>query len=49
VLVISTDRTDDRVRQMMAIGAKGYVKKPFQPEELREKLEKVLEGAYAGN
>jgi two-component system chemotaxis response regulator CheY len=49
VLVISTDRTDDRVRQMMAMGAKGYVKKPFQPEELRETLEKVLEGAYAGN
>jgi two-component system, chemotaxis family, chemotaxis protein CheY len=49
VLVISTDRTDDRVRQMMAIGAKGYVKKPFQPEELREQLERVLGAAYAGN
>jgi two-component system chemotaxis response regulator CheY len=49
VIVISTDRTDDRVRQMMARGAKGYVKKPFQPEELREKLEKVLGVAYAAN
>jgi two-component system chemotaxis response regulator CheY len=49
ILVISTDRTDDRVRQMMAIGAKGYVKKPFQPEELREKLEAVLGVAYATN
>jgi two-component system chemotaxis response regulator CheY len=49
VIVISTDRTDDRIRQMLALGAKGYVKKPFQPEELREKLENVLEGAYAAN
>jgi two-component system chemotaxis response regulator CheY len=49
VIVVSTDRTDDRIRQMMALGAKGYVKKPFQPEELREELEKVLEAAYATN
>jgi two-component system, chemotaxis family, chemotaxis protein CheY len=49
VIVVSTDRTDDRVRQMIALGAKGYVKKPFQPEELRQELEKVLEAAYAAN
>lgn len=49
ILVVSTDRTEDRVRQMMALGAKGYVKKPFQPEELREKLEQVLGVAYATN
>jgi two-component system chemotaxis response regulator CheY len=46
-IVISTDQTEDRVRQMLALGAKGYVKKPFQPEELREKLEQVLGVAYA--
>ena len=49
VIVVSTDRTDDRVREMISLGAKGYVKKPFQPEELRQELEKVLEGAYAAN
>ena len=49
IIVVSTDRTDDRVREMIALGAKGYVKKPFQPEELRHELEKVLEGAYATN
>lgn len=49
VLVVSTDRTEDRVRQMIALGAQGYVKKPFQPEELREELEKVLGVAYAAN
>jgi two-component system, chemotaxis family, chemotaxis protein CheY len=49
IIVVSTDRTDDRVHQMMSLGAKGYVKKPFQPEELRSELERVLEAAYATN
>jgi len=42
VVVVSTDRTEGRVRQMLALGAKGYVSKPFLPETLREELEKVL-------
>jgi two-component system, chemotaxis family, chemotaxis protein CheY len=49
ILVVSTDRTEDRIRQMITLGAKGYVKKPFQPEELREKLERILGVAYAAN
>lgn len=44
VLVISTDGTETRVHRMMALGAKGYVKKPFLPEILREELERVLGG-----
>jgi DNA-binding response OmpR family regulator len=31
---------------MIALGAKGYVKKPFQPEELKEELERVLGVVY---
>jgi two-component system, chemotaxis family, chemotaxis protein CheY len=42
VIVVSTDQTEHRVKQMMDLGAKGYVKKPFQPETLREEMEKVL-------
>jgi two-component system, chemotaxis family, chemotaxis protein CheY len=42
VLVVSTDRTEGRVQQMLAIGAKGYVAKPFLPETLREEMERVL-------
>jgi two-component system chemotaxis response regulator CheY len=42
VLVISTDRTEGRVRRMLALGAKGYVAKPFLPEMLREEVERVL-------
>ncbi|HTR38587.1 MAG TPA: response regulator [Bryobacteraceae bacterium] len=42
VVVISTDATEARVQQMLALGARGYVKKPFAPESLREELERVL-------
>jgi two-component system, chemotaxis family, chemotaxis protein CheY len=42
VLVVSTDRTEDRVRRMLALGAKGYVTKPFLPETLRAEIERVL-------
>jgi two-component system chemotaxis response regulator CheY len=42
VLVVSTDGTESRVHQMLSLGARGYVKKPFMPETLREELERVL-------
>lgn len=42
VVVISTDRTETRVRDMLSLGARGYVKKPFLPEVLRQELERVL-------
>jgi two-component system chemotaxis response regulator CheY len=42
VLVVSTDRTETRVQRMMAMGARGYVKKPFAAETLRDELERVL-------
>ena len=48
VLVVSTDRTDHRVQQMLTLGAKGYVTKPFQPESLREELERALGERHAG-
>jgi two-component system chemotaxis response regulator CheY len=43
VVVISTDRSQTRVQQMLALGAHGYVAKPFLPEALRAELERVLE------
>ena len=46
VLVISTDRTDDRIEQMTALGVRGYIAKPFQPEDLRARLEEVVEVSH---
>ncbi len=46
VVVISTDRTTSRIDSMLALGARGYVAKPFRPETLRDELERVLEVAH---
>jgi two-component system, chemotaxis family, chemotaxis protein CheY len=46
VLVVSTDGSEHRVQRMMALGAKGYVKKPFSPELLRERMEQLLGVAH---
>jgi two-component system, chemotaxis family, chemotaxis protein CheY len=42
VLVISTDGSEHRVHRMMALGARGYITKPFSPELLRERMEQLL-------
>jgi two-component system chemotaxis response regulator CheY len=42
VIVVSTDSSQHRMQQMMALGAKGYVTKPFLPESLRDEVEKIL-------
>lgn len=42
VVVVSTDHTKGRVQQMMTLGAKGYLAKPFLPEELKQEVERVL-------
>lgn len=46
VLVVSTDGSEHRVERMMALGAKGYVKKPFSPEVLRSSMEQLLGVAH---
>ena len=43
VVVVSTDSTEIRIKTMISLGAKGYVTKPFHPEQLRFELERVLE------
>lgn len=47
VVVVSTDATSERMEQMLALGARGYVTKPFSPEALRAELDRVLESAHA--
>jgi two-component system chemotaxis response regulator CheY len=42
VVMVSSDATQSRARRLLAIGAKAYVVKPFQPQAFREQLEKVL-------
>jgi two-component system, chemotaxis family, chemotaxis protein CheY len=42
VIVVSTDSSTVRVSDMLALGARGYVQKPFQPEALRAEIERVV-------
>src|SRR5205823_3053076 len=47
VVVVSTDATPGRMQQMMMLGARSYVTKPFSPEGLRHELDRVLEAGNA--
>jgi two-component system chemotaxis response regulator CheY len=42
VIVISTDITSGRIERLMALGARGYIAKPFLPATLRAELERTL-------
>jgi two-component system, chemotaxis family, chemotaxis protein CheY len=46
VLVVSTDASDCRIERMMALGARGYLGKPFRPEQLSAAIEEALGAAY---
>jgi two-component system chemotaxis response regulator CheY len=48
IIVVSTDATSLRKDHLTALGAKGYLTKPFLPESLREEIERVLEMQHAG-
>jgi two-component system chemotaxis response regulator CheY len=48
VVVVSTDATSGRKDRMASLGARGYLQKPFQPEQLRNEVERVLECSHAG-
>ena len=42
VIVVSTDATENRIARLLALGARGYITKPFLPEALRAQLEATL-------
>jgi two-component system chemotaxis response regulator CheY len=47
VIIVSTDSTHKRMNQLMGLGAKGYLAKPFTPEQLRLTIEHVLGVVHA--
>jgi two-component system chemotaxis response regulator CheY len=42
VLIITTEKRDELVAEFMSKGAAGYLKKPFTPEDVREKIISIL-------
>jgi two-component system, chemotaxis family, chemotaxis protein CheY len=42
IVIASTEGSRERIEQMEGFGAFGYVRKPFQPEQLRDVLKPLL-------
>jgi two-component system chemotaxis response regulator CheY len=42
IVIASTEGSKKRIDQLVEIGAAGYVRKPFQPEQLRDVLTPIL-------
>jgi two-component system chemotaxis response regulator CheY len=42
-IMITTEGSESRVVQALSYGARGYIRKPFTPEQVREQVVPVLE------
>ncbi|MCX7635321.1 MAG: response regulator [Syntrophales bacterium] len=51
VVVVSTEASRERMAEVEALGVKGFLKKPFLPEELRKTIQDslgIVDGVYGG-
>ncbi len=44
VVMITTEGSETHVMQALSFGAKGYIRKPFTPDQVKEHVLPVLEG-----
>ena len=42
VVLITTESNQDRIQEAMSLGAKGYIRKPFRPEEICKLLRQIM-------
>jgi two-component system chemotaxis response regulator CheY len=42
ILVVSTDRSNERLKKMLSLGARGYVTKPFMPHTLGSAMAEIV-------
>jgi len=52
VVLITTESSHSRLQEALALGARGYLRKPFRPEEVRALLAQIMgetDGSQAGN
>lgn len=46
IIVISTDGSTERLSELEQQGIRGYLRKPFRPEQLKQVLSEILEPTY---
>lgn len=42
VVFVTTEANEERLNELISLGARGYIRKPFRPEEIRALLSKVM-------
>lgn len=42
VVMVTTEGSNERIREFMEMGASAYIKKPFTPEQIRSQLNQLL-------
>jgi len=42
VVIVTTEGSEKRVQEFMSLGASGYIKKPFQPEDIKAILSSIM-------
>lgn len=42
VVMVTTEGSEKRIQECMEIGASGYIKKPFKPEDIKRTLNKIM-------
>lgn len=43
VVMVTTEGSESRVVEALSIGAKGYIRKPFTPDQVKERVSPLLE------
>ena len=43
VVIVTTEGSESRVVEALSIGAKGYIRKPFTPDQIKERVSPLLE------
>jgi two-component system, chemotaxis family, chemotaxis protein CheY len=49
VIMVSTEGSEKKVQESIRLGASGYIKKPFQPEDIKRTLGEVMGEAQEGH
>jgi len=44
VVMVTTESSAEHVRQAVAVGASGYIRKPFTPDHVKQKVMALLDG-----